>query len=96
MAGAFLRSTIGWMADPVRKRVDGRRRPAVGGLKVRPAQLRRRVKPGSLPFRTTAEVEPLAGMMGQPRALGAIEFGLAVETEGYNLFVASAPDGSSP
>jgi predicted ATP-dependent protease len=51
-------------------------------------QLRRRLDPSTLPFRTTEEVEPLVGTIGQPRALAAIEFGLEVETLGYNLFVA--------
>lgn len=60
-------------------------------LELRPEQLRRRLDPRTLPFRTTAEVEPLEGTIGQPRALEAIEFGLDVETVGYNLFVAGSP-----
>jgi predicted ATP-dependent protease len=36
-------------------------------------------------------VEPLVGTIGQPRALGAIEFGLEVETSGYNVFAAGHP-----
>jgi lon-related putative ATP-dependent protease len=66
----------------------GRRRPP---RELKPAQLRRRLEPRRLPFRTTEEVEPLVGTIGQPRALGAIEFGLEVETAGYNLFVAGPP-----
>jgi lon-related putative ATP-dependent protease len=54
-------------------------------------ELKRRVDPSSLPFSTTEEVEPLVGTIGQPRALDAIEFGLEVETAGYNLFVAGQP-----
>ena len=46
----------------------------------------------SLPFKTTAEVEPLEGVLGQERAVRAIEFGLGVEGQGYNLYV-SGPDG---
>jgi predicted ATP-dependent protease len=53
--------------------------------------LRRRLEPERLPFGTTEEVEPLVGTIGQPRALAAIEFGLEVETGGYNLFVAGIP-----
>jgi predicted ATP-dependent protease len=60
-------------------------------LELRPRELRRRLDPRTLPFRTTAEVEPLVGTIGQPRALAAIEFGLEVDTLGYNLFVAGAP-----
>lgn len=56
-----------------------------------PEQLRRRVDPGSLPFETTAEVEPLVGTVGQPRAIDAIEFGLQVETPDHNLYAAGLP-----
>jgi hypothetical protein len=78
--------------EPAVERGSGRRLgPTAGNLELQPEQLRRRVDPGSLPFRTTAEVEPLMGMIGQPRALSAIEFGLEVETSGYNLFVAGVP-----
>ncbi len=43
--------------------------------------------PNNLPFETTAEVKPLIGTIGQPRAIDAIEFGLEIDTQGYNLFV---------
>jgi hypothetical protein len=49
-------------------------------LRLDPGQLRRRLDPATLPFETTAEVEPLMGTIGQPRALSAIEFGLEIET----------------
>jgi predicted ATP-dependent protease len=62
-----------------------------GKPELKPAQLRRDVDPRALRFRTTEEVEPLAGTIGQPRALDAIEFGLEAETAGYNLFVAGLP-----
>ena len=58
---------------------------------LRPEQLRRRVDAGRLPFRSTAEVAPLIGTIGQPRALDALEYGLAVGTRGFNVFVAGLP-----
>jgi lon-related putative ATP-dependent protease len=61
------------------------------GVELAPEELRRRVDPASLGFSTTAEVEPLSGTIGQPRALEAIEYGLEVETAGFNLFLAGAP-----
>jgi predicted ATP-dependent protease len=61
------------------------------GLRLAPEQLRRRVDPASLPFATTAEVEALSGTIGQPRAVDAIEFGLDIDIEGYNLYVAGTP-----
>ena len=54
------------------------------------AQTRRRLDPDSLPFETTAEVAPLRGTIGQTRALEAIDFGLAIGSSGYNLFLAGA------
>jgi len=58
---------------------------------LRRGELRRRLAPSTLPFSTTAAVEPLVGTIGQPRALEAIEFGLGVETHGFNVFVAGLP-----
>jgi predicted ATP-dependent protease len=58
-----------------------------------PEQLRRRCDPASLPFTTTAEVAPLEATIGQPRALGAISFGLDIDGDGYNLF-AVGPSGT--
>ena len=61
-------------------------------LAVAPEQLRRHVDPTQLPL-TTAEVPPLEGTIGQPRAVDAIAFGLEINSPGYNLFVAG-PAGS--
>src|SRR5574340_1687226 len=61
-------------------------------LAVAPESLRRRVDPAQLPV-TTADVPPLEGTIGQPRALDAIAFGLEIRSPGYNLFVAG-PAGS--
>ncbi|MEJ2079523.1 MAG: ATP-binding protein [Acidobacteriota bacterium] len=44
-----------------------------------------------LHFKTTAELEPLDGIIGQERALRAIRFGLGMRSFGYNLFVAGTP-----
>jgi hypothetical protein len=60
-------------------------------LELRAAQLRRRVDPRRLGFASTEDVEPLVGTIGQPRALDALEYGLAVGTRGFNLFVAGLP-----
>lgn len=65
--------------------------PLRRALGLKPDQLRRRVDPKTLRFATTAEVEPLTGTIGQPRALDAIEFGIQIETRGYNLFVSGLP-----
>jgi hypothetical protein len=56
-------------------------------------QLTRRLDPATLGFDTTEEIEPLVGTIGQPRALDAIESGLAIGTAGFNLYL-SGPAGS--
>lgn len=72
--------------------MDDEARPARRGRRpLRPEQLRRRLDPARLGFSSTEEVEPLVGTIGQPRALDALEFGLAVETHGFNVFVSGAP-----
>jgi len=41
-------------------------------------------------FETTEELEPLDRIVGQPRALRALEFGLGVKHTDYNIYVAGA------
>src|SRR5919204_419666 len=60
-------------------------------FRIDPNHLRRQVDPADLPFEWTADVEPLVGTIGQPRALEAIDFGLEVPTAGYNLFLTGPP-----
>ena len=47
--------------------------------------------PGTLGFKTTAEVEQLEGTIGQERAIIALEMGLEIEAPGFNVFVSGAP-----
>lgn len=42
-------------------------------------------------FQTTAEIEPLDQPIGQQRALEAIEFGVDIQQQGFNLFVHGVP-----
>ncbi|MFA7573648.1 MAG: ATP-binding protein, partial [Lutispora sp.] len=51
-------------------------------------ELINRCKCEELGFQTTAELEPLDGIIGQERAASAMEFGLTIKREGYNIFVA--------
>lgn len=57
-------------------------------LEVPVAQLRNTCDPSTFDFETTEEIPPLEGTVGQDRGVSAIEFGLQVRTEGYNVFVA--------
>ena len=54
-------------------------------------QLRRVCDPRSLKFKTTADVQPIEGTVGQDRAVSAMDFGLSIEAEGFNVFVAGPP-----
>lgn len=59
--------------------------------RLNPDELRAVFDPSRLSFETTAELEPLDGIIGQRRALEAIRFGLGIRSFGYNLFVAGSP-----
>lgn len=52
-----------------------------------PEKLRNSINPKSFKFRSTKEVRPLSGVIGQERAVRAIEFGLGMKGHGYNIFV---------
>ena len=60
-------------------------------VRVAVGDLRRRLDPSALPFETTAEVDPLDALIGQPRVQDAIDFGIEIDGFGYNLFLAGAP-----
>jgi len=54
-------------------------------------QVLRRCDPGELGFETTADVEPLVRIVGQSRALGALEFGARMNGDGFNVYVLGQP-----
>lgn len=51
------------------------------------SQLHNICDPDRLGFRTTEEVEPLQGALGQEEAMRALRFGVSIPSRGYNLFV---------
>jgi len=51
------------------------------------AALRKVCDPEQFNFNTTEEVEPLQGIIGQERAVRAMEFGLKIQKPGYNIFI---------
>jgi lon-related putative ATP-dependent protease len=55
-------------------------------------ELCRRCDPAQFAFASTAELPDLEGVLGQARAVSAIEFGVGIRREGYNLF-AMGPAG---
>ncbi len=60
-------------------------------LKLGQEQLRNTCDAGALGFETTAELESLTQVIGQDRAVRAIEFGVDISSSGFNLFLAGAP-----
>jgi lon-related putative ATP-dependent protease len=54
-------------------------------------KLRRTTDLKSLGFRTTKSLEKLKGLVGQDRAVSALNFGLSVPNKGYNIFVVGEP-----
>ncbi len=60
-------------------------------LRVPVDRLRRRCHPEELAWETTAQVTPLKDFIGQERAVRAMEFGLAMNAPGYNIYVAGPP-----
>ncbi len=60
-------------------------------LKVHVERLTRVCDPDSLGFETTSEVAPLEGTIAQDRAMSALELGLGIDADGFNIFVSGAP-----
>ncbi|MDH7498870.1 MAG: ATP-binding protein [candidate division NC10 bacterium] len=54
-------------------------------------RLRRFCDPASLGFRTTEELKPVEGIIGQARAIRALQFGLGIQEHGFNVYVAGLP-----
>ncbi len=65
----------------------------MGIRQLEPAALFQHCDQQSFQFETTAELEELSEIIGQPRAVDAVRFGIGIRREGYNLF-ALGPAGS--
>ncbi|MGE5255877.1 MAG: Lon protease family protein [Hyphomicrobiales bacterium] len=56
-------------------------------LELKPSELRRVCDPSLFSFKDTSELASLDRVIGQERAVQAIEFGLDMRSPGYNIFV---------
>lgn len=56
-------------------------------LKLKPEQLSNTCDPDSFEFKTTEELAPIRGIIGQERAKKSLQFGLGVTKKGYNIYV---------
>jgi lon-related putative ATP-dependent protease len=63
------------------------RAPASSHAPLAVTELRRVVDPTALGFKTTSELEPARGLIGQDRALKAIQFGANMASHDFNIFV---------
>jgi ATP-dependent Lon protease len=54
---------------------------------IKPAALRWRVDEKKLSFRSTAQVDPAEGIVGQPIAIEAMRFGVECDAPGQNIYV---------
>ncbi len=54
---------------------------------LKPEELRSFCNPEQFEFETTESLPPLEGIIGQERAVRAMEFGLAIKRQGYNIFM---------
>jgi len=59
--------------------------------KLEASDLGAKFNPEHFPFKTTDEIKPLDGVIGQARAMDALELGFEMEGPGYNIFVGGYP-----
>ncbi|WP_443191038.1 Lon protease family protein [Pseudomonas indica] len=65
--------------------------PFAAGLRLAPDALTRPFDPSQFAFTTTDDLEPFRGVLGQERAVEALQFGVAMPRPGYNVFVMGEP-----
>ena len=56
-----------------------------------PTQLKAQFDIKGFPFDSTAELSPESGIIGQERAVRAMEFGLQIKNQNYNIYVSGVP-----
>src|SRR6202040_248083 len=60
------------------------------GQALPPALLYRRVDPAHLPFDLCTELEEAPGLIGQERAVEALDFAVRIRGKGYNVYALGA------
>ena len=64
---------------------------AAASLRLAPDVLTSPFEPSQFNFKTTDELEPFLGVLGQERAVEALQFGVAMPRPGYNVYVMGEP-----
>ena len=65
--------------------------PVAASLRLAPEALTRPFSAEQFSFTTTNDLEPFRGVLGQERAVEALQFGVAMPRPGYNVFVMGEP-----
>lgn len=60
---------------------------AIDNYRLNPQDLSNKCRPSFFRFRSTAEVDPLKGIIGQDRAVRSLGFALDIGNEGYNVYL---------
>ncbi|NLE73596.1 MAG: AAA family ATPase [Actinobacteria bacterium] len=71
------------------KQPEGTAKQRPGALSVE--ETYRTCDPTTFAFPTTADLPPLVEIIGQERAVNAIDFGVGIRSHGYNIFALGAP-----
>ncbi|NMY53123.1 AAA family ATPase [Pseudomonas sp. WS 5011] len=66
-------------------------KPSLAALRLPPDALTRPFSPEQFNFTDTEDLEPFRGVLGQERAVEALQFGVAMPRPGYNVFVMGEP-----
>ena len=56
--------------------------------KLKAKDLSKTCSPSFFKFTSTADIDPLQGIVGQDRAVRSLGFALDIENEGYNVYLA--------
>ncbi|MEA3375848.1 MAG: AAA family ATPase [Chloroflexota bacterium] len=62
-----------------------------GSRPLDPTKLYQQVDPGQFSFDTTDELEDLTDVIGQPRAVEAMRFGMGIDDKGFNIYAMGPP-----
>ncbi|MBA6141378.1 MULTISPECIES: Lon protease family protein [Pseudomonas] len=65
--------------------------PVAARLRLAPEALTRRFSSEQFAFTNTDDLEPFRGVLGQERAVEALQFGVAMPRPGYNVYVMGEP-----
>ena len=60
----------------------------INQYRIKNKDLCKKTNPSVFKFKTTAEIEPLKGIIGQERAMRALQFALDIDIQGYNIYLA--------